>query len=190
MESPSVFSIPEWRCSVEHVGFTVCVSVCVCVCVCVCVYLPPPLNPLQWEGGIRDLPSSAQESAATQDWWHPPEETKDLPPARTGLWDLIDSSLNKHHWYVSHGMFHPQLRRGGCSEQLHPYCHCTLTVKRHSGYIQTRQGKILNRLYQGGAFWGGGFHRYFVMTCDIIGKIFIYFLPVLAESTELMAYKM
>lgn len=65
-EPPSVFSISEWRHSAEHVVFSLCISLCVFVCVCA-AYLRLPLNPLQWEGGIRDLPSSAQESAATQD---------------------------------------------------------------------------------------------------------------------------
>ena len=32
-EPPSVFFLPDSRCSTEHVGFTVCVCVCVCVCV-------------------------------------------------------------------------------------------------------------------------------------------------------------
>lgn len=101
-------------------------------------YFPPPLNPLQmgvcgvgggvWGGGaIRDLPSGAQESAAMQDWWHPPEETKDVPPARTGLWDLIDSSLNKHHWYVSHGVF-PPTAASWREQNAPPCCLRTLTV--------------------------------------------------------------
>lgn len=161
-----------------------CVGVCVCA-----VYLPPPLNPLQWEGGIRDLPSSAQESAATQDWWHPPEETKDLPPARTGLWDLIDSSLNKHHWYVSHGMFHPQLHRGGCREQLHPYCHCTLTVKRHSGYIQTRQGRNTKALISGWSLFPGKFMGILSWFATLLAA-FMFYLFVFTGLTISKAYSM
>ena len=119
-EPPSVFFLPDSRCSTEHVGFTVCVCVCACVCVCVC------------------LPASTTEpiAIAGRNPWSPIKRSGERSHARLmtpsgrnkrsaacenpGLWDLIDSSLNKHHWYVSHGMFHPQLRRGGCREQLHP----------------------------------------------------------------------
>lgn len=113
-EPPSVFFLPDSRCSTEHVGFTVCVRVCVC------------------------LPASTTEpiAIAGRNPWSPIKRSGERSHARLmtpsgrnkrsaacenpGLWDLIDSSLNKHHWYVSHGMFHPQLRRGGCREQLHP----------------------------------------------------------------------
>lgn len=32
------------------------------------------------------------------------------PPVSSRLWDLIDSSLNKQHWYVSHAVFHSKQR--------------------------------------------------------------------------------
>lgn len=96
----------------------------------VCRLLPSTAEPAPnggVRGAIRDLPSGAQESAAMQDWWHPLEETKDVPPARSGLWDLIDSSLNKHHWYVSHGVF-PPTAASWREQNAPPCCLCTLAV--------------------------------------------------------------
>lgn len=71
-------------------------------------YLPLPSSPIRRGRGICDLPSCIRTAGVRLMTLF--GRNRKRPPVSSRLWDLIDSSLNKQHWYVSHAVFHPKQR--------------------------------------------------------------------------------
>lgn len=67
-----------------------------------------PLSSSHIRRGICDLPSCIRTAGVRLMTLFGSNRRR--PPVSSRLWDLIDSSLNKQHWYVSHAVLHPKQR--------------------------------------------------------------------------------